>query len=93
MDNLKRTIKYYEAWNHHVMDSRVQKNTGMATCKGAQRSKYGFQGKGSMLEVCCGARGLSHRAGNPGRASPEVPLGEARQEERDEWQRSSHGEG
>ena len=28
---------------------------------------------------------------NPGRAAPKVPLGEARQEERDEWQRSSHG--
>ena len=46
-----------------------------------------------MLEVRCRARGLSHRAGNPGRAAPEVPLGEARQEERDEWQRSSHGQG
>ena len=46
-----------------------------------------------MLEVRCGARGLSYRAGNPGRAAPKVPLGEARQEERDEWQRSSHGQG
>ena len=35
-----------------------------------------------MLEVCCRARGLSHRAGNPCRAEPEVPLGEACQEER-----------
>ena len=45
------------------------------------------------MEVRCGARGLSYRAGNPGRAAPKVPLGEARQEERDEWQRSSHGQG
>ena len=44
-----------------------------------------------MLEVCCGARGLSHRAGDPCRAAPEVPLGEAWQEERGEWQRSFHG--
>ena len=46
-----------------------------------------------MLKVCCGARGLSHRAGNPCRAALEVPLGEAWQEERVEWQRSSHGKG
>ena len=75
------------------MDSRVQKKTGRASCAGAHTSKYGFQGKESMLEVRCGARGLSYRAGNPGRAAPKVPLGEARQEERDEWQRSSHGQG
>ena len=46
-----------------------------------------------MSEVRCGARGLSYRAGNPSRAAPKVPLGEARQEERDEWQRSSHVQG
>ena len=64
-----------------------------ASCEGAPSSKYGFRGRDPMLEVRCGARGLSYRAGNPGRAAPEVPLGEARQEERDEWQRSSHGQG
>ena len=46
-----------------------------------------------MLEVCCGARGLSHRAGDPCRAALDVPLSEAWQEERGEWQRSSHGKG
>ena len=51
------------------------------------------RGKDPCCEVCCGARGLSHRAGDPCRAAPEVPLGEAWQEERGEWQRSSHGQG
>ena len=46
-----------------------------------------------MLEVCYGARGLSHRAGDPNRASLEVLLGETGQEERGERQRSSHGKG
>ena len=45
-----------------------------------------------MLEVCYGARGLSHGAGDPSRFSLEVPLGEAWQEEREERQRSSHGQ-
>ena len=51
------------------------------------------RGKDPCWNVCCRARGLSHRAGNPCRAAPEVPLGEAWQEERGEWQRSSHGKG
>ena len=100
MDNLNRTIIITNHGNHsprpgdiHGMDSRVQKKTGRASCAGAHTSKYGFQGKESMLKVRCGARGLSYRAGNPGRAAPKVPLGEAQQEERDEWQRSSHGQG
>ena len=46
-----------------------EKKTCGATSKGAQGSKYGFKGKGSMLEVCYGARGLSHRAGYPSRSS------------------------
>ena len=44
-----------------------------------------------MFEVCCGARGLSHRAGDPCRAALGVPLCEAWLEERGEWQRSFHG--
>ena len=100
MDNLIRTIIITNHGNYsprpgdiHGMDSRVQKKTDGASCEGAHSSKYGFQGRESMSEVRCGARGLSYRAGNPGRAAPKVPLGEARQEERDEWQRSSHGQG
>ena len=63
------------------------------TSNGAQGSKYGFKGKGSLFEVCYGARGISHRAGDLSRSSLEVPLGEAWQEERGERQRSSHGQG
>ena len=91
MDNLKRTIKILrsmETTPHgpgviHGMDSRVQKRRVGQPVKEPKEVSMDSRGKGSMLEVCCGARGLSHRAGNPGRAAPEVPLGEARQEERD----------
>ena len=46
-----------------------------------------------MLEVCCGARWLLHRAADPSRAALEVLLGEVWQEELGERQRSSHGKG
>ena len=75
------------------MDSRVQKKTGGASCEGAPSSKYGFPGERTHVGSTLWSSGTIVPSRKSGRAAPKVPLGEARQEERDEWQRSSHGQG